>query len=198
MSKLAGCIWLFIWLAEGYIQDKGQNSLTVVSDSVVIGNLHYKLEVLNSRRVETIFLGKDSRFYISLTIRNSGSHEENLWTWDHPATNASFFNVYKIDTINADTTKLGKSFELSTNTKDLQQQVIPPGSELKYIAPWLPEGQFIMPVALSDRQRVRRYRPVSPAKTALKDGVYMATVRLDRDGRSINLFKKFHVKQFKK
>ncbi|MCE7066654.1 hypothetical protein [Dyadobacter sp. CY326] len=163
-------------------------------DSLRIENLLFKLSILNDKRTGTSIIEEGANLYISLSITNLGKQEEKLWNWDYPLTSSDFFTVYRVDTVKRDTINLGKSFELSANTKDLIRQRIPPNSELLYLVAWLPAGQFTMPLSDNKAQPLRRYKSVEPPKEKLKIGKYFTTVRIELNGKSQILSKVFHVK----
>ena len=150
-------------------------------DRVRAGDLTFTLQILNMQgEPQSEFKGGEN-LQFQFVIENKGDSIVRLPIyWNFPVVNQDFFALYRKTQESGGQARLGKSFDVGPNFRDIAPVSVPAMGASVYTMPWLTDKDslYIMPIYIEQgilqepSGLVRRYRASDDPLSALPVGEY--------------------------
>lgn len=160
---------------ENSLSDEDKNSPAI--DVKAYENLEFIYRVTDMDGNSRSTFAEGENFVFSFIVKNHGNENVFLDPWNFPVVIEDFFAVYRKNTAQEGKERIGKSFTIGGNSRDLLSQQVPKKGEIEYRMPWLTQKDtaYIMPLyrpRIEDIYNKRRYLAVEPLPIPLSSGEY--------------------------
>ena len=150
-------------------------------DRVRAGDLTFTLQILNMQGEPQAQFEEGENFQFQFIIENKADSSVGLPVyWDFPVANEDFFSLFRKTRESGGKARIGKSFDIGPNFRDLAFAGIPANGRTIYTMPWIAsqDSMYVMPTYTSHGSSAyedalpRRYMAVDVPPRAVGPGEY--------------------------